>query len=409
MGKILYIYGGFSAAQLKSRASIPSQADITVGANYIECSSVDIPSEIRDAIGEGSNDLGTIYLSAKVNRWSFFSPREWYLSGGVLYDRAKSNPYDMANFCGYNHTAVAPYIVSKTDIYHQNVESGIDATVYICEIDWVLIGGIAGIGITSRVGGIEYKTTYLAIASQIDWRRMLSLQSVFALPYISNQLVISELFFVNSVNEKVASIPNIATFSTLFIPPPLSMSWGNSVLNYQSQIVITPAAEWTIISHPSWIDHVVYRNGVLVSGVNPYISGDELRLYPSDVNTGGNRTGYVELSEGVEISVFQYGHNPKLLGYDSGGIVLSSATATLAVDAGSVPISFHITSGLGASNVTVYYRLFCNTTGTYMGAWQSSLTRDGQTVNANLTGLISSDIDYGRNYTVYVTTADPML
>src|SRR5665648_378159 len=117
MGKILYIYGGFSAAQLKSRASIPSQADITVGANYIECSSVDIPSEIRDVIGEGSNDLGTIYLSAKVNKWSGFGPREWYVSGGLLLNRPKSNPYDMANLCGYNHNAITPYLTLPYGTY----------------------------------------------------------------------------------------------------------------------------------------------------------------------------------------------------------------------------------------------------------------------------------------------------
>ncbi|HZK95716.1 MAG TPA: hypothetical protein VFC67_16050 [Prolixibacteraceae bacterium] len=108
MSKRLYTYAGFTATDLKNRASIPSQTDITVGSNYIDCSSVDIPSEIRDIIGEGSNDLGTIYMSAKVNKWSGFGPREWYVSGGLLLNRVKALPYDMANFCGYNHNAVTP-------------------------------------------------------------------------------------------------------------------------------------------------------------------------------------------------------------------------------------------------------------------------------------------------------------
>src|SRR5665648_487838 len=99
MSKRLYTYAGFTATDLKNRASIPSQTDITVGSNYIDCSSVDIPSEIRDIIGEGSNDLGTIYMSAKVNKWSGFGPREWYVSGGLLLNRVKALPYDMANFC----------------------------------------------------------------------------------------------------------------------------------------------------------------------------------------------------------------------------------------------------------------------------------------------------------------------
>ena len=140
MSKVLYIYGGFSAAQLKSRASIPSQADITVGSNYIDCSSVDIPSEIRDIIGEGSNDLGTIYCSAKVNKWSGFGPREWYVSAGVLLDRPRSNPYDMANFCGYNHNAITPYITNAASL---SLASGLANQSYsffvnlnLAEINW---------------------------------------------------------------------------------------------------------------------------------------------------------------------------------------------------------------------------------------------------------------------------------
>ncbi|MCX7103601.1 MAG: hypothetical protein NTX38_19470 [Methylobacter sp.] len=407
MGKILYIYGGFSTAQLKSRASIPSQTDITVGANYIECSSVDIPSEIRDAIGEGSNDLGTIYLSAKVNRWSFFSPREWYLSGGVLYDRAKSNPYDMANFCGYNHAAVAPYISSKTDIYHQNVETGIDVTVYVGEIDWVLIGGIAGMGVTSKVGAITYKTSYVSF-SIIDYRRFLVIQSQFTLPYLSNQWIDNEVYFINSSNQKVANIPNIATFQTQFIAPPLTMTFGASSYDYQSVIITTPSETWTIVSHPDWINHVVYRNNVLVSGTNSYISGDELRLFPVAYNTGAEKNGIFALSEGIEISIFQQGGNATVT-FDSGSIVLSSSSATLSNGSATVPISFHVTSGLGASNVMVWFRLYCNTISAYMGSWQSTLTRDGQTVNATLTGLGGNDIAAGRTYTVYVTNIDPML
>src|SRR5659263_699029 len=95
MSKRLYTYAGFTAQDLKNRASIPSQADITVGSNYIDCSSVDIPSEIRDVIGEGSNDLGTIYLSAKVNTWSGFGPREWYVSVSYTHLRAHETRHDL--------------------------------------------------------------------------------------------------------------------------------------------------------------------------------------------------------------------------------------------------------------------------------------------------------------------------
>jgi len=111
--KRLYTYGGFTAAELKARASIPSQADITVGADYIDCASVDIPTEIRDVIGEASNDLGTIYCSAKVNKWSHFGVWLHAWLGDTLVHTLKSNPYDMSNFCGYNHNAKPPVYFSS--------------------------------------------------------------------------------------------------------------------------------------------------------------------------------------------------------------------------------------------------------------------------------------------------------
>ena len=139
MGKILFTYGGFTAAQLKSRASIPYQGDIAAGVNYIDCSSIDIPTEIRDTIGEGSNDLGTIYLSAKVNQWSNFSPREWYISGGQFLNRVKALPYDMANFCGYNHNATPPMVGQRTinaSVYNYPDIFSVSVFVYSSEINW---------------------------------------------------------------------------------------------------------------------------------------------------------------------------------------------------------------------------------------------------------------------------------
>ena len=108
MGKVLYTYGEYTDAQLKARASIPSQSDISLGGNCIVCYSVDIPTEIRDIIGEGSNDLGTIYSSAKVNKWSHFGVWLHSWIGDTIIHTLKSNPFDMSNFCGYNHNAKPP-------------------------------------------------------------------------------------------------------------------------------------------------------------------------------------------------------------------------------------------------------------------------------------------------------------
>jgi len=152
MSKRLYTYAGFTAQDLKNRASIPSQGDITVGSNYIDCSSVDIPSEIRDVIGEGSNDLGTIYCSAKVNKWSGFGPREWYVSGASILNRVISNPYDMANFCGYNHNAIAPYaspVFNTSQVIGTNLN--ITPELHLGEINWQILSLTDITGVVAKV------------------------------------------------------------------------------------------------------------------------------------------------------------------------------------------------------------------------------------------------------------------
>jgi len=100
---------------IKSNASIPSQDHMTVGDGYVDCANIDIPSEIRDIIGEGSNDLGTICASLKVNKWSYYSPYARTQNPiGEGYFILKS-PFDMANFLGYNHNAMPPsYLLGVT-------------------------------------------------------------------------------------------------------------------------------------------------------------------------------------------------------------------------------------------------------------------------------------------------------
>jgi len=209
MSKRLYTYAGFTAQQLKNKASIPSQADIVVGSNYIDCSSVDIPSEIRDKIGEGSNDLGTIYCSNKVNKWSWFSPREWYESGGVLLNRVKSNPYDMSNFCGYNHNAVAPSIsVDNVGITPEATTFNFFCFVSCSEYDFRDMSGATEIVCKVLSGSTVVKTFYFDISATDDYIQ----GSVFS-DVINRSVGLSNLtvqvYFAASGHIRICDIPNI--------------------------------------------------------------------------------------------------------------------------------------------------------------------------------------------------------
>ena len=215
MSKRLYTYAGFTAQDLKSRASIPSQADIVVGSNYIDCSSVDIPSEIRDIIGEGSNDLGTIYLSAKVNKWSGFGPREWYVSGGLLLNRPKSNPYDMANFCGYNHNAVAPGFMSSgesnkptTFDYNTNQSSVLlSAALQGGEINFPGMVGATHVKWVIKEGANTKGSTNTAIGSYYNTFPIIPTVTI-NIDSSGNKTYTSNLYLSNAAGDELCLYPN---------------------------------------------------------------------------------------------------------------------------------------------------------------------------------------------------------
>ena len=105
MGKIISSYGGFSSTDIKNRAEIPLQADMVVTGNNVDCSNLNV-TQIKNVLGESSTAVGGLCTSPLVNKWSGFSPVEWYLSAGSFLNRVKI-PYSMGSFAGYNHGAVS--------------------------------------------------------------------------------------------------------------------------------------------------------------------------------------------------------------------------------------------------------------------------------------------------------------
>ena len=108
MGKIISAYSGFTAIQIKERASIPAQDDMTIDGDNIDCINISI-SGIHNAIQSSQYALSSLNTSPRVNKWSCFGPTEFYADAGVCLNRAKT-PYTMGCWAGYNHNAVAPYL-----------------------------------------------------------------------------------------------------------------------------------------------------------------------------------------------------------------------------------------------------------------------------------------------------------
>lgn len=116
MGKIRNTYRAYTNTELKSRASIPLQADITTGTGNIDCVNISL-ARVKNLLGEPYFSVPSVCTSSKVNKWSGFSPKVMGVTNpgrnGVI---TWSNPttYRLSDFAGYNHYAITPSYYSTT-------------------------------------------------------------------------------------------------------------------------------------------------------------------------------------------------------------------------------------------------------------------------------------------------------
>jgi hypothetical protein len=140
MGKaVLSAYRGFTAAAIKSRASVPNQADMTVVGTTVECANIDIV-KIRNALGISALDFVSQHQSADVNQWSGFGPTKRTISSQALVNSEEA-PRGLYEFAGYNHNAVTPGWIGSAP--SGNI--------------WVTPGGTAYITVDVNVGEVRYQ------------------------------------------------------------------------------------------------------------------------------------------------------------------------------------------------------------------------------------------------------------
>ena len=220
--------------------------------------------------------------------------------------------------------------------------------------------------------------------------------------YLLPSEIVNEVQVVNSYSFVVSGWTVVSNYT---------MFWAGSATgygNFQSTVVVTSGAYFTIGSKPSWLTVTDWRAGGQIN-TGDWLSGDELRCYPTVANTGLTRYDYIVIGDQEIFCEFQGG--TPTVSYSSSPIVINSAIpTTLNAGAGSVAIQFHIVSGLSPTvNVPLYIRLYNTTTSTYLGSWTTVNTHDGQIVNATLGTFISSDINYGNVYIIFLSTVDPLL
>ena len=408
----VYPYLSYTTTAIKTRAGIPDAAYIVDNGSTDVCWAL-LPSQAAGVLGSSATTWANLFAldigtgeSNKINKWANFSPVEWYLSGGVLNTRKKSVSDYRAPFAAYNHAATSPAILTKSDTMYQNVgDPGTYATVYLGEINWPAISTISKIGIRTYLGSTLLGATYYGISAPAYMTNgVMALDNNLSLPYSSVVTMTTEVAFFNSSNVKVADIPELSTFSTVYYPIATTMEFTNNATSYQSKYITVEGDSWTIVSKPDWVHLHVYSGTYEITGVSSYLNGYELRV-SVDANTGISRTGTVELSDGIEITVNQQGANPTYEFIPDSPITIqdSDKLAIGAVNATSVYFYFKVLSGLGSTNVGITISLK-RTGGSFIGNTISRSTRDGQYVSGYIDGLTSSDIDWGDQFQIIIST-----
>ena len=212
--KSLSIYRGYTAQQLKDRASIPLAANITVYASYIDCLYIDLV-RIRNILGASQWDIIALYQHANVNPWSNFGPILRYVIAETITFIYKNTP-NYGDFSGYNHSAVTPGWIDKasteTTLYvNESGTTQVFFNITLGEVDYYAELGVLGICFALYESSTLRMYTIIAIASTTDIVDEIGVTT----PTITNNIIFTgKVFFINNTSsftgsEKIANIPNV--------------------------------------------------------------------------------------------------------------------------------------------------------------------------------------------------------
>ena len=179
MPKTLQAYGGFSSADIKNRADIPAQADMTISGSNVDCVNIK-DSDIKNVLGESVTSVGALCTSPLVNKWSGFGPTTFNTTGNIVTPVVNA-PYTMGCFAGYNKEAISPYFYFPTAILSYGssfagTSINISSFINLGEVQWpniwpngswfILADGtkVANFTTTNVIGNAEKNITLSVMA-----------------------------------------------------------------------------------------------------------------------------------------------------------------------------------------------------------------------------------------------------
>lgn len=388
-------YLDYTAAAIAARASIPDQNAMVVSGSKVKCYKIDTRS-IAAVLGEPvSSTIEELSSSSEVNIYSHFSPREWWDNSGSIESREKAT-VTKDNFAGYHHDAVEP-MVNSFDMHIYPADTGIDIVVYLGEIDWASAVGAAYLRVVTSCGGVDYGYQDVSLSGGMT-NGVVTVRVPVSLPFVSNQVLGSTVYFLDDAHAVIDTVPNISVVNTTFLASPIVLYFmsEDGVGQYQSIDIVTAAESWSVTSLPAWLSYAVYRGGS--PAVAPYVTGDELRLYPNTPNQDANRTGSIVLTETVDITATQFGSDMEYI--FTGGLTIDGGTAYITEHASTANVQFTVIAGLG-TGLSYSCMIYKDGAG-WIGSPYVSWAANGDLVDITLTGFSYGDFVNGSTYTIHV-------
>lgn len=215
MGKIINDYGGFTATAIAAKAS--NTCNMTVLGTTVDCTNIQI-SKIKNVIGHYNADLGSLCNSSNVNKWSGFSPLEWYASASQVLSRVKT-PYEMGSFAGYNHNAAPASLGLNNSITlnssYSNSNFNLSVDLQLSEVNWSALdfdnwlitvdNVIASTGLLSSVNGNLINAVIPLTAPYAGANKTYSIKLWFGLSDIHTTAQLVEVANSTTINVKVAA------------------------------------------------------------------------------------------------------------------------------------------------------------------------------------------------------------
>ena len=218
MGKIISAYGGFSSSDIKSRANIPAQTDMTISGSNVDCVNIR-DTDVKNILGESVTGVGALCSSSKVNIWSWFSPRYWSHNGTDFINNLIM-PYSLGSFSGYNHYANHPFWTTKDTVithYEGNNSVQINSYIMLGEIDYkAILGSINKIKIDIldtdnnliETNSIFVDSNYLHVQQNLY-------ATINTTSYNYDKTLKIQIYFADNTDSKISSIPAIDEYNAV--------------------------------------------------------------------------------------------------------------------------------------------------------------------------------------------------